>query len=646
MCTLKTLCMLFTSIAGLAVTPFKTKYRTTSANRISIKVDKPMSIPINIRETIYSLSIDATIIQNGENCFTRIVLEDESGLEYLVAESDRFRNDMDTVRLEQFCQETALIEGVVPKQLNIYISNSALELEAFYYSNEQPKRDGDIKKQINEIRKAQVQSYVDRINDYNLRHGKLWKAGITTSALRDYLNYEDKDVLDPYISNIKYYVDGIYEFGERKEKTRARNVFQNGVIYPSLEDEFDWTNYQGQNWMTPVKDQGKSNACAAFAAIGVVEALANIYYNKHIDVDLSEGHLADVSDTFFEADTAYEALQQMLITGIMNESQWPFNDESRQPPVPYPYSGERTHITGIEVIPIDTMNLQVLDSIKSKIFKFGPAVSGYTYECYENNELTTDGHALALIGYGKVKIDDIIRIIPSHADSIASLYSGLINQPYWVFKNSHGIDSLRNDRYNGYLKVIFNHYRYMSDVCFVNGLVIRSEHTDTIHVTDNDGDGYCYWGITNNMPEYFANTHRYLPTQKDADDSNALVGRMIDWNHYEELNIYNNPYWDITGFVTVDTVYNNKRIDILSGGRFNVKGLLYNHNGIIIYVENGGRLTVNGGTIQNGIISPESEGEIIIKNGGQIIHSREEDFEIPIGAKLQMQKGCVKYRDN
>jgi hypothetical protein len=55
---------------------------------------------------------------------------------------------------------------------------------------------------------------------------------------------------------------------------------------------FDWRDYQGGNWMTPVKDQGSCGSCWAFGAVGAVEAAQNIRSNNpDLDLDLSEEYL-------------------------------------------------------------------------------------------------------------------------------------------------------------------------------------------------------------------------------------------------------------------------------------------------------------------------------------------------------------------
>jgi putative hemolysin len=58
---------------------------------------------------------------------------------------------------------------------------------------------------------------------------------------------------------------------------------------------FDWRDYLGGDWTTPVKNQGTCGSCWAFSAVGAVEASLNIFNNDpNLDLDLSEEYL--VSD--------------------------------------------------------------------------------------------------------------------------------------------------------------------------------------------------------------------------------------------------------------------------------------------------------------------------------------------------------------
>jgi C1A family cysteine protease len=61
------------------------------------------------------------------------------------------------------------------------------------------------------------------------------------------------------------------------------------ILLPS---SFDWRNYNGRDFTTPVKDQGICGSCWAFAAVGAVEAAYDINSsNPNLNLDLSEEYL-------------------------------------------------------------------------------------------------------------------------------------------------------------------------------------------------------------------------------------------------------------------------------------------------------------------------------------------------------------------
>ena len=94
---------------------------------------------------------------------------------------------------------------------------------------------------------------------------------------------------------------------------------------------FDWRNYNGQNWMTSVKNQGSCGSCWAFSAVGVVEATYNITAgDPSLDLNLSEEYL--VSDCLPEQSCCggwmETALSFIRYEGIPDEACLPYVDVS------------------------------------------------------------------------------------------------------------------------------------------------------------------------------------------------------------------------------------------------------------------------------------------------------------------------------
>ena len=65
------------------------------------------------------------------------------------------------------------------------------------------------------------------------------------------------------------------------------------LIYTKvLPQSYDWRNVGGQNWISPVKNQGGCGSCVAFAVASALEAHRRIEtHNAGLNVDLSEAGL-------------------------------------------------------------------------------------------------------------------------------------------------------------------------------------------------------------------------------------------------------------------------------------------------------------------------------------------------------------------
>jgi C1A family cysteine protease len=81
---------------------------------------------------------------------------------------------------------------------------------------------------------------------------------------------------------------------EEMEKKSAANlqVFQSkGVEAFGAPAAVDWRNKDGQNYVTPIKNQGGCGSCVAFNSVSTVESKIKIIRGAGYAVDLSEAHL-------------------------------------------------------------------------------------------------------------------------------------------------------------------------------------------------------------------------------------------------------------------------------------------------------------------------------------------------------------------
>ncbi len=96
---------------------------------------------------------------------------------------------------------------------------------------------------------------------------------------------------------------------------------------------WDWTNKDGYNWMTSVKEQPPGHyGCWAFASVGQVEAVIKIDMNQPtMDIDLAEQGVINgclwCGDCFHFGGWHYHALNYIQNTGIPIESDAPFTGE-------------------------------------------------------------------------------------------------------------------------------------------------------------------------------------------------------------------------------------------------------------------------------------------------------------------------------
>lgn len=659
--------LLCTTIKGQSRdTLFKPLYETTKVKSLRSTFTHSDSITLDGLGTIYALAIDATVTQPCESSFVRVVLEDKEGHQYLVAECDRFRYDEDVVTLDQFCQETASLEGIMPVCLRCYTAGgAALEIKNIYSSGNRPIRGTATKQEQDELRKAQVQDVVNRINNFNIKHKRRWIAGPTEKAL---LPYNDKqstfqcnELYDAYIANLDYYIDGIYQMGGSNATGFIPDVEDTSYVIEC----FDWRDRHGKNWITPVKNQGHSSYCTAFATVSVAEAISQLYYNQLLNIDLSERDICAFSGIdYYNGGTIPMTLNYWRDYGIIDESSYPFildcdlsesisnrpigqeciriSDYKRDsnivvPPLYIPYYGRCIS------------NDCTFDDVKRDLIFKGPGVSGIGL-----SPITGQGHSMALIGYGKVHPDSTY-VVRGYMQ-VPALYMQIedddliANRTYWIFKNSyHNANLTQQEAYpmherecDDIVKIVFLEYQYLRPFYFAELPITSLTKTDAdIVCEDADGDGYFNWGIgpiPSSLPIW-------APREEDSNDDNTGVGPM-DSNGFPR---HNDPYIlpiiiDHDTIISGDrTIYQN--YEVTNHATLTITGNWYFRDVFDLWLDSGCKLKVDGGHLYKAKLFLEDHTSIEIDHGGEIMLDHNADncvngvYEIPQSCELLITHG-------
>lgn len=296
----------------------------------------------------------------------------------------------------------------------------------------------------------------------------------------------------------------------------ARNV--SGAGTTPIPDFFDWRSVGGKNYITSVKDQGQCGSCWAFGAVATLEGEANAYYNNPaINLDMAE---QDLVSCFLPRDPITKGggcdgapsgqiknifSQYYKNTGIAQEIAFPYRATNRA--CSAKASNWQTNAwktLGYQQVDLTGDMQSRINNIKQAVVNYGPVEVGmlvyydffyYTSGIYQHTSVNlAGGHAVTVVGFGK--------------------YDG---RDYYIIKNSWGSSWGEN----GYFRIFADD----SEISSWSALAVTQPNPpqpQNILCTDNDHDGYCYWGLSATKPSSCPTSCSTHSTQ-DCDDSNLGV---------------------------------------------------------------------------------------------------------------------------
>lgn len=608
--------------------PFKMNSQSTYSIPIGKTFSQSDSInPFDSNSQIRALGITGNIVCKGHDYIVRIILEDANGKDYLVLESYRGVDDADVINLNNYGQETLLLNNIKPIAIKFFIKNAELHIDDINIQTaNNPMMLPANKEAFTELRRQQAERVAKKINTYNAYHNKLWRAGVTPLSMMDY--EQRRDILgasdDASTLGFEYYTTGIFEIGEP----------QAGYSEPKSKfiDHFDWRNRHGKNWMTPEKDQGNSGYCVAFSVVSATEALANIYYNRMLNLDLSEEKIACCSDpnrnTYQYGMYFKTALDYMKTNGTCDEIAYPFVD------APSPCrSDEITPNLTVAITNYTSIGKQANDNVKQALIQNGPLVSGII----TNGKPRGINHAMTLVGYKVLAVGDTAYII--NKDKIGEGVRLIeendpqIGMTCWIFKDNYA-------NHWHYFPVVFHDINGLNSTFSITGPIKVSGMSDKdILCEDADGDGFYCWGLGSKP----ASCPPDVPDEQDGDDSNPLIGPMDKYGYMESLDpalrdtIHimeeNNTY-------SCTNIYNHI---VVENTTWTISKSMTFYNGATVTVKNGATLIVdNSSTLNNIQLIVEKGSHFAIKEQSTLKMLNVNDFNVPIGATLDLYNGNIE----
>ena len=603
-----------------------------------------------VMDPVYGLSLDMEIERLSDNYLVRVVMEDSNGMKYLVVEDYPMLGMEGKTVYEDFCEETALLWEVRPKKLRIHCHGAKVTINSLRLTSSLEKGiiSSDIVNELScNLRLHQAEEKRDALEKTVRARGKLWFAGITSLSLLPFA--ERMRVMglpeDGYTNGIEFYDGGIFDIASLDNETESdiqEQMMQSGIEEPPCVEAFSWRDRHGKDWLTPVKDQGESGYCSAFTAISCLEAVVNLYFNKKIDMDLSEQEAAvcNGSSNPWHGMSLSTPLHYIRYHGVCEETAYPFVND----PVPC----ESGNISPTENVRINNYQYVSLNeqSIKKALIKYGPLASGFTrYDHTIPPDSMPPNHAMALYGYGVVHAGDTIfhlwnynagdhGLVPAF---IVEENSPFIDRTVWKFKNSY----INGDNTNPpYMFIVYDNLGHMPG-CYalispVTSLIFDAED---IVWEDVDGDGFYNWGISENKP---SSCPSWVPEEKDGDDSNPTIGPMDEYGYTTDANPEDNPIIYITTNTSSSSPasYSNNVI-VQNNATWILSHEHHFHYGAWIKVKTGSKLVINACTLASAKLILEPGSKLVISNGGKLVTPANAKFTAPLGATVDISSGTI-----
>lgn len=589
-------------------------------------VSKDTTLILDMNSPISHFVISGNVVlENQNDSYVRVLLKDSYNYEYLVYENYGLLSDSPVSEIQNVAIESLYMADCVPRSITIEVYKATLQLTDCKCAVSS-KSETEQQVKISSIRHEQTLAFVNKLNEQLEKRNMIWRAGITSLSE---LSYEEKKGVFggklPMLYGFDYFAGGIFTMPEEDNCSGIQNVARD-INTASYVKEWDWRNRHGKNWLTPVKDQQNCPGCWVFAPVSLTEAYANLYYNRLVNLDLSEKEIMCCLSKDCQPGSVSNALYYIKNNGVVNEECLPFVTAPRDCSDKCDNPAEHIYIDDYAFFPPS----YGADSLKKRLFKQPLTISLWDWN-----------HSMLLSGYKTIHHGDTIFLgneVPgnmgiSNYIVIDSLqHQSFIGQTAWLMKDSWW------GRGGMFYVIVDINNNKVGTIYGLSGRITSLQYDDSdIICEDSDGDGYYFWGIGDKP----LSCPSWVPDIPDGDDSNNLKGALDAFGFLEDL-ADTIPTHTVSGNETFSTrFFHIGHIRIPSNCTLTVTNILNLIGSETIYIENGGSLVVDGGIISNAAIVMSSGGSLSMLNSGRILMRKESSFVAPAGTTVDMSSGEI-----
>jgi len=474
-----------------------------------IPVDRTINenTQLNISESnspISGLAISGDISLYSDSSLVRLILVDHMGYEHLIYETYPVLAGATQFSVGGVAEETSSLNQVIPYMVTVELVDASIHLKEILIS----EWDGFPEAIKSERLQQQSLNKIQRINENIQQSGQLWVAGETSLSR---LSYQEKLSMFggsiPNFQGLEYYVGGVFVLPGTKNSDPDLNSTKSATAAqaePQYADEFSWRNRHREDWVTGVKSQLECRSDWAFAAAGALELMMNLYFNQHLDYDLSEQNLLScVQEWGCSGGWVSSALDNIIVYGVYPENCYQYAGIEK--PCMQGWScnaNERVYCQGWTTI-------QSEEDYKRAVIKGAVAADIIQWNL-----------GIQITGYKVLEAGDSLYIRDVETRWV-KINPGdpLIGKTAWQCKLSFG--EYWGDE--GYLYLVGENWDLALYSLRGPAYSWMHRYGDVLCV-DNDNDGYYTWGI-GPKPDYCPES----PAEPDGDDTDPCIGPMNEY---------------------------------------------------------------------------------------------------------------------